>query len=250
MRIVRLALLMESKYKIAGVPDILNEVKRDLISMYNLYVNSATAKEPYLQMIADAGEIFSKTLIQNIEKVIANIDELAASPMYLFKMLNSILEMINVAKEDPEKKVRNFIHDSIKVKRQSDRNYQELVKSKFERNLYNISIILENNLKTLRAFMPDDYDFKVNKPERKALSKDKLLMFSRTPIAKAHGLDNLDILEKILFHNDLRDRVTTLVNSMDRGNKPNDEEIKKETRSILEAFTNRETNAKQFGEEK
>lgn len=256
MRTVRLANLFELKYNLkseaASLPEMMNDIKRDLISAYNHYVNASTAKEPVLQIVADLGEPFSKSLIHNMDKTIANIDVLAESPILLFKVVNNMLGAIQEVKDDPEKRVRNTIHDSIRVTKQSDRNYRELLKSKFEMTLYRLSSVLEKQAKILKAFLPKDIPLAggVVSPERKQLSRDKLLAFSRTPAAQMYGLNSLDVLERVLFYDDLRQKLTTLINAVDRGHVPVDgPEIKAETRQIMESFKNRETNAKEFGEE-
>jgi len=257
MRIVRLANFLELKYDLksegASLPEIMEEIKRNLILSYNLYVNSATAKDPVLQMIADLGEPFSKSLINNMEKTIANIDKLAGSPALLFKMVNGMLGAIQEIKDDPERRVRNFIHDSIRVTKESERNYRERVKSKFETILYRLSSILEKQAKILQVFLPKDKPLAggMITPERKQLSKDKLLFFSRTPAAKFYGLDSLEVLERVIFYDDLREKLTTLINAIDRGHIPIDGyEIKSATREIMESFKNRDTtNAKEFDEE-
>jgi regulator of sigma D len=232
---------------------VINDVKRDLINAYNLYVDSKKAKEPVLQMLADAGEPFCKRLVNEISKTIANIDALAAAPPLLFRQLNKILGEISAMKSDPESKVRSFIHDNVKVTKESERNYREHLKSKFEMILHRLSSILEKQAKILRAFMPTAAPLAggMVEPERKELSKEKLLMFTRTPAAQAHGLDSLDVMERVLFYPDLKQKLTTLINAIDRGHVPADgPEIMQATKEIMDAFKAKETNAEQFGEEK
>jgi len=240
------------KSEASSLSDVMVPIKENLISAYNLYVNSNTAKEPVLQIVADLGEPFSKNVIKKMESIIANIDVLAESPALLFNMINNLLGSIQEFKDDPEKKIRNFIHDNIRVTKQSERNFRELIKSKFEMVLYRLSGVLEKQAKILRAFLPKEVELKggVITPQRKQLSKEKLLSFSRTRAAKIYGLDSLDVLEKVLSYDDLREKLTTLINAIDRGHVPFDGiEIAAETQKIMEDFKNKQNNAKQFGEE-
>lgn len=257
MRIVRLADLFELKYHLkseaASISEVMDEIKKDLISSYNLYVNSGTAKDPVLQMVADAGEPFSGFLIREMEKTIAKIDLLAENPVTLFKQLNKMLGLIQEVKSDPEKRVRQFIHNSVRVNKESDRNYREQLKSKFETILYRLSTVLEKQCKRLTAFLPKEVPLEggIVSPERKQLSKDKVLSFTRTRAAQMYGLTSLDVVEKVLSHEDLKQKLTTLINAIDRGHIPVDgPEIMQATKEIMESFKARETNAEQFGEEK
>jgi hypothetical protein len=105
MRLTRLAQIMELKYNLkseaAAIEEVINSVKKDIVNAYNLYVNSDKAKEPVLQQLADAGEPFSKALVTAMEKMVSNIDVLAATPHLLFRHLNKILEVIHFYKSDP-----------------------------------------------------------------------------------------------------------------------------------------------------
>lgn len=252
MRIVRLANLLELKYNFtsqAGLADIMGQVKSDLISAYNLYVNSQTAKEPVLAMVAQMGEPFTVSFVHNMNKMIANLDVLAESPALLFNSINKMLGAIQEVKDDKDKTVRNFIHDSIRVTKQSEKNYRELVKSKFETMLYRLSHILEKQAKTLKVFLPKEVELAGGGvlPERKELSKDKLRMFLMTPAAQKYGLHSLDILEKVLSDPELKEKLTTLINAVDRGHVPADgPEIAEATQEIMDWFKSKQTNAKQF----
>lgn len=256
MRITRLAKFLEAKYYLKSeahsLSEVITDVKKALISAYNTYVNSDTAKEPVLQMAASIGEPFSNHLIKQMEKTIANIDMLAESPALLFKQVNNMLGMIQAVKDDPEKSVRNYLHDAIRATKQSEINYRERFKSKFEMSLYRLSSVLEAQAKLLSVFLPKDAPLAggVISPERKNLSKEKLLTFTRTTAAKLYGLDSLVVMEKVLQDDDLRQKLTTLINAIDRGHIPVDgPEIMQATKEIMEAFKAKQNNAEQFGEE-
>jgi hypothetical protein len=256
MRINKLAELLELKYQFrsegATISEVIDSVKKDVINAYTLYVSSK-AKEPILQKLADIGEPFSKSLVSEMQKTVANIDTLADAPPLLFRQINKMLGAISAMKSDPEHTTRNFIHDSVRVNRESEKNYREHLKSKFEMVVSRISSILEKQARILKAFLPKDIPLAGGAvdPQRKELSKEKLLMFSRSLAAQRYGLDSLDVMEKVLFYPDLKQKITTLVNAIDRGHLPVDgPEVMSATKEIMDFFKQKETNSEQFDEEK
>lgn len=255
MKIVRLAKLFELKYNFkseaASLQEITNDIKNNIVNAHTLYINGATSKEPVLKILANAGEPFSKSLISIMDDTVNNIDELTY--LQLFNRINKVLGAIKAIKIDPDKKVRNFINDNVRISKESDKNYREHLKSKFEMVIYRISSILEKQAKILQKFIPKETPLAggtVN-PERKELSKDKLLMFMHTPAAQSYGLDSLDTLALVLNDYDLRQKLTTLINSIDRGHVPiNGPEIIKATQEIADALKLKKDNSELFGEEK
>lgn len=239
MSVIKLAEIFEYKYLLkfgaGNVPDIINNIKKDLINAYNLYVNSDKAKDPILQILADAGEPFSKSFINGMNQTVANIDVLGQKPELLFKQLNKLLGAISLVKTDPEKTVRNFINDNVRVTKESERNYREHLKSKFEMILYRLSSILSKQVRVLKSILMIDVETvdKAFTPERKNLSKDKLFKFMDLPVSKTYGLDNIDVFSYALSFPELRERITTLINALDRGHTPVDgPEVKEEVKSI------------------
>ena len=178
MRLFRLALLLEPKYNFkteaASIEEVMNSVKKELLNAYLLYV-STKAKEPVLQILSDAGEPFSKALVNNIEKMVANIDVLAATPHLLFRQLNKVLGAIKAVKSDPTNKLRESIQQAVPLGRESQRNYREHLKSKLEMVLSRISSIFEKQARILQKFLPDDTALEGGRvdPQRKELSKEK-----------------------------------------------------------------------------
>lgn len=232
-RLDRLANLLEHKYAAIRKVTPLNVIKDGLVNAYKLYVNKDTAKEPVIQMVADAGEPFSNKLLDDMHMLIANIDKLPAKE--LFHLVSQILGDIKAAKDDPAKTVRNFIHDAVRVRKESDRNYREHVKSKFEQALFRLSSLLEKSFQELQHFtrLEGPPEGTTVMPERKQLSKEKLLMFMRTPAAQFYKLDNLDVMQKILQYPETKELLTTLVNAIDRGHVPADgPEVMAEARAI------------------
>lgn len=244
---MRLAQLMEFKYNLKSeaiaIEEVIHNVKKDIINAYNLYVNSDTAKEPVLQILANAGEPFSRALITAMEKMVSNIDVLAATPHLLFRHLNKILGAINSVKSDPENKLRESIHSSLRSSKESEKNYREHVKSKLEMILSRLSGILEKQGKILQKFLPKDVPLEGGRvePQRKELSKEKLLMFMKTPAAHKFGLDDMDVMTRMLSYQDLRQKITTLINAVDRGHAPLDgPEVSAEAQEIKRLFDERQ----------
>lgn len=222
----------------AQIPaQIVAQVKSDIMNAYNLYVNSETAKEPVLQMLADAGVEFSKDLVKKFETLISNIKRNAGSIEQLYKVVKEIRQLTKDGKNSKE--VREAIHNSVRVTKESEKNYRERVKSKFESVLVRIHSIFDKQVSRLGKFLPDeptDSDEPL-KPQRMELSKEKLSIFMKTPAAQQYGLDNINVMQKILFFGDLRQRVITLINAIDRGHIPADgPEVAKETAEIIAAF--------------
>ena len=251
MKIHRLVQCFELKYGLkslaASKQEMLDQVKKDLINAYTLYVDSQKAKEPVLQILANMKEPFAKKLIHSMEEMIANLDTL--SPSNLFRRINGILGTIRVMKDDPKKTVRNFIHDTIRVNKESERNYREHLKSKFEMIVSRLSSILEKKAKVLQALIrlenPElegpSLDGGAVDPQRKELSKDKILMFMRTPAAQSYGLDSLEVMARVLFYPDLKAKITTIINAVDRGHTPIDgPEIKAAVIEIMKVFNERQ----------
>jgi hypothetical protein len=222
------------------------EIKKDLIGNYQRWVIGD--KYRALKILAEANIPEVKELYDMYNDLIANIDYYSATQ--LFNRVEKIRTFIREMKEDPKKSYRNNIHDSVKVHRESDRNYREHLKSGFETNLLNISTGLSNVSKKLKALVPDIKtevgDFS---PTRKALSKEQLLMFVRSPVSQLYGLDDLDVVEKLLSYPETREKITTLINAVKRGHVPrNGAEVAQEAadyRKVLQDHAT--TNAPYFG---
>lgn len=234
MRIFRLADLFEHKYagsvvKTAASPaEVLARVKDDIL---NNYKNWVMGKYRAMKILAEAGEPYAKALYGAYNDLVANID--VYSPLQLFNRVNKILAAIKEMKADPSK-YRESIHGMVEVHKESDKNYREALKSGFETNLKNISFVLEKAAKILRAFAPgEEIGGGAVDPQRKALSKEKLRMFMMTPAAQHYKLDNIDVMQRILQFPETREKLTTLINAIDRGHVPADgPEVMAEAQSI------------------
>ena len=251
MKTKGLARIFELKYGLKSLAssqqEMLNHVKKELINAYTLYVDSEKAKEPVLQMLANIKEPFSKLLVNSMEEMIANLDSLSAQA--LFRRVNGMLGAINVMKHDPAKTVRNFIHDSVRVNKESERNYRERLKSKFEVVVSRLSSIFEKQARVLESLIRLEepelagplLQGETVEPQRKELSKDKILMFMRSPAAQSLGLDSLEIMARVLSYPDLKEKVTTIINAIDCGHSPIDgPEVRGAAEEIMKIFNERQ----------
>jgi len=244
MRMFRLADLFEHKYssssvvKTAASPaDVLARAKDDILTNYKNWV---MGKYRALKILAEAGEPYAKLLYSHYNDLVANID--TYSPVQIYNRVNKILSSINEMKAD--KKYRESIHGMVEVKKESDRNYRENLKSGFETNISRISYGLEKVARVLRAFVPDtEIGGGAVEPQRKDLSKEKLLMFMKTPAAQHYGLDNIEVMTEILSYPETKEKIVTLINAIDRGHLPADgPQVMAETRAIKSWLDAKKTN--------
>lgn len=239
MRLVRLGEIFALKYKIAAdLKEILPRAKNDILINYQNWVMAR--KYHALKILAEIGEPHAKKLYGEYNDLVRDIDVLSA--LQIFNRVNKILTFIKEMKGDPNKKYRHSIHDAVVIERESDRNFREALKGGFETNLLRISFGLEKVAKMLRPLLPAvELGGGTVEPQRKALSKEKLLMFMRTRAAQTYGLDNIDVLTQILSYPETRELITTLINAIDRGHVPADgPEVMAETKAIKEWLDRRE----------
>ena len=239
MRLFRLSQLFAHKYqiKLAQSPkDVIGGVKRDILTNYSNWV---MGKYRALKILAEANEPYARHLYTLYNKLVTNIDEL--SPLQIFNRVNGILKVIAQMKAEPLK-YRQSIHDLVEIRRESDKNYREQLKSGFETNLKNISFGLEKAAKTLRIFAHNKpLAGGAVEPQRKDLSKDKLLMFMRSPAAQQYGLDNMEVMTQLLSVPEIKNKLTTLINAVDRGHLPIDgPELMEQASELKKWLENRE----------
>ena len=80
-------------------------------------------------------------------------------------------------------------------------------------------------------------------PQRKDLSKEKLLMFMKTPAAQLYGLDNIEVMTEVLSYPETKEKIVTLINAIDRGHLPADgPQVMAETRAIKSWLDAKKTN--------
>ena len=245
MRIVRLAALFEHKYglgptiKVAASPaEVFKQAKDAILTNY---ANFVMGKYRALKILAEFGEPHARELYDMYNDLVANIDSL--NHIQVFHKVNAILDLIRRMKENPSK-YRDSIHNSFEVNKESDRNYREQLKSGFETNLKRISFGLEKIARVLQKYVASSMlHGKAVEPQRKALSKEKLLTFMKTPAAHQHGLDNIEVITQVLAYPESRDRLTTLINAIDRGHVPLDSPtVMAETAAIKQWLDAKKTN--------
>ena len=224
MRMFRLADLFEHKYngssvvKTAASPaEVFKQAKDDILTNYKNWVMNQ--KYRALKILAEAGEPNARALYDLYNDLVANIDSL--NHIQVFHKVNKILDLIRQMKSSGD--YRQSIHDMVPVEREADRNYREQLKGGFETNLSRISYGLEKVAKALQKYVAASMlHGGAVEPQRKALSKEKLRMFMMTPVAQHYKLDDIDVMQRILAFPETREKITTLINAIDRGHIPAD----------------------------
>jgi uncharacterized phage infection (PIP) family protein YhgE len=239
MRMSRLADLFEHKYdgsvvKTAASPaEVFAEIKDRILNNYKHWV---MGKYRALKILAEANEPHAKSLYDVYNDLVANID--SYSPVQVFNRVNKILGLIKGMKDNPEG-YRNSIHDSVEINRDSDKNYREQLKGGFETNLKRISFGLAEVAKTLRAFVPGaEISGGAVDAQRKDVSRERLLIFMKGPIAHFLGLNELDVMTTALADPELKEDIITLVN----GGKPRDPQFRDKIKQIKSLIEQRKTN--------
>lgn len=253
----KLACLLTLKYGFIArgeeTPKVLmTEIKKNIVNAFNLYVNADTAKEPVLQMLANAGEPYSAKIVAYMNGMVARIDELAGKPLNLFNAVNKILGVIDAAKNSETEKIRDFIHNSVRAKTEKERNYRERLKSKVELMLHRISSILEKQAIFLQGMLLSDTALEGGSTQitRQELSKEKILMFMRSPAAQFYGLDDMDVITNLLQDSEMRGKITSLINAIDRGHTSIDApEVMEEASIIKNWLDNKATNVSALEEQ-
>jgi hypothetical protein len=142
--------------------------------------------------------------------------------------------------------------------RQSDKNTRDRVFAQFNKKLSSIHYTLKDRVvKELQKLLPKEV--KENKEEltenlgkqRERLSRDKLKFFADS-IGLDYGLGDIDVLEKVLSYDDLREKLTTVINAISRGKVSKfDSELREDIEDIMIQFKEKEklNNKKYFDEE-
>lgn len=249
-RLDRLASLFELKYDLmaeaiepSGKEKILNNVATKIKDIYHSRV--ITKKDNILQFLANVGDRFSQHLIEDMTYLATDIDHLIKQP----NQDQLLLEIANLRRDiaDNKEPIRQALHNAVKINKESDKNYREHLKSKFEQTLWRIEQMLMEQGKVVMDFcspeavqLTQEIISGKTTPQRKELSKDKLLSFSRTPIAEKYGFDNLEILQKLLEDPEMKNKLTTVINSVNRGHIPRDgEAVLAEAKYISQQMQNK-----------
>jgi len=251
MRIDRLAQLLELKYHLKSavapsIQDVMRGIKSEILTTYKVYIDPKTAAKSYnaIPFFAQQGEVNCQQILEDMTDMVAKIDKLAAQPARLFRAVNEILGSISeldaIIKEGRESPER--------LDRQSQLNQYRHEVKKLEESLKRVSSMLVKQAKILQKFVPgQELAGSVVVPRRKPLSKDKLLMFMKTPVAHSFGLDRMDMMTKLLEDHQLREKLTTVINAVDRGHLPVDgPEISATVADMVKTVERKMTNTPYF----
>jgi hypothetical protein len=231
-RLNRLASFFEARLQATAIHSsqltkeaLLRDVAKKIKDIYTSRI--ATTKDNILQFLVNADDLFSKHLIEDMTSLASNVDRLIQEPT----QDNLLLEMANVRRDilDNKQGVREALHNSVKIRRESDKNYREQLKSKFEQTLWRIEQTLIEQGNIVKEFCtPEVVELTKNilsgkvEPRRKELSKQQLLTFSLTHPAKKYEVDSLEILEQLLKLPAIKGKLTTVINAINRGHNPKD----------------------------
>lgn len=253
MRILRLAQLFEAKYQLkaqAALDEktVLAEVRRELVQdAFTNYVSSHS-KDPALQIVAGMGYGPVVNLVHAYQKLVAKIDQ--KTPKKLIDELNELLGLMYDINRDKFTEVFNFINDNVMIRNQAAKNERERLKQKFSKKMERLFSLTQKAAIKLQALVPDVavHGGSVT-PQRRPLTRDELRDFvMMAPPFQSYGLDSMDVMAKILEDHELKELVTTLINSVKRGHTPLDgsavQQIAQKIKATLEQ--NQQTNEQVF----
>lgn len=228
-KVVRLAQLLELKHglqsRAAEISEdrIVKEVKQGVLDAYRNYF-SRSARDSMFQYAADLREPKSSELVYKMDKLVKDIDEL--NPQKLIRALNEIVGLMHQMKTDPEKSVRTAIHNSVPSGTEAQRNTRQRLLTKYERSISMAFPALQKLAIKLQVLAPD---VEINREDlshqntRAELSKQQLINFVlATPAFKQHGVDDFAVMEEVLADPEMKQRLTTLINAVQRGRLPID----------------------------
>lgn len=255
MRIYRLAQLLEQKYLISEAGDpvredkILSAVTTELINNFKLYVDSQSPsnRNPVLGMMVNMGEPHVARIVDKINKLISQTGNELDAHEYM-KYVTEILSLI-LLMQGEKADVNNFILENFRTSRHADRNYRDQVMRKLWANISIIYSVYQKIARTLKVLVPDaNVPSDKVEPQRGEISRDKYIDFMYGPAAQKYGLNNFGILTKVLEDPALKEKLTTLINSVDRGHVPLDgPEVAAATKEIMDLYNMKnKTNAPFF----
>jgi len=256
-RLDRLASLFEAKLQSLAVhPSFLtkeSQLKDAAKKIEDCYKARVISKKyNTLRILEGFGDLFSKSLIEDMGSLVSSLDKLVKGTdkdrdLFLLEMANIKSDIIN-----NRDRVKQEIMDSWEINRESDRNRLKQMVYTFLEALAYIERIFKEVTEIIEKYCSPAFVELTHKilsgkiePVRKALNKDQILTFSRTFYAKKYGIDSLDILERLLRSPAIREKLTTVINAVNRGKIPKDgpaileeaqkiaEQIGKETPNIV-----------------
>lgn len=227
-RISRLARFLEAKYQFRSITaaesyfvitPLLREVKSNILDVYRNYF-SRSARDSMFQFAADAEDPLAIELTFKMDTLVKNIDNLSVQE--LAKSINVLLNIMLAMKGDANKSTRQAISDVLPGRTQSQRDARERALVKYERSLSYSFSALQKIVNKLQAEAPGVKPVEGDiSRQRGELTKQQLLDFLlSSPLFANHNLSSLDIMEAITSDPDLKDKLTTLINTVKRGHDP------------------------------
>ena len=204
----------------------LRDVARDIKLMANSYALD-TSKKGIVHQLATMGDSFCKHLIEDMTSLVNEIDVLIEQPTQ-DSLLLIFADIINEIIENKDRVVSSIKH-AFKLNTEADRNYANMLAHKFDDRVTRIAEGLKRRIPTIKRYCSPEF-IEITKDvlaegvhaHRMDLSKMKLFIFSHSAEAQKYGLTSLDVLQKLLEYPSMREKLTTVINAIDRGHFPKD----------------------------
>lgn len=238
-KIIRFAKILELKHglnsKAALDPNrVVLEAKRDLLNAYRLYVSGTSAKDDVLSQLYNVGESFSQLFMTKMEDVVSNIDKLSENPEEFLSSINELSRMIS--DKQNKQMVRDFINKKVSNQKKSDQ-----LKVKVELVFKRLSSILSGLSKNLNEAFPSTEGFVGDVLERTPgplSAKQRLQFIKFNPEAAKYGLDNEDLVGKLLELPEMHRPLDRLIRAVIRHDNPSDMshvmEVSKDLKELLD----------------
>lgn len=257
MRIYRLAQLLEQKYSFTS--EAADPVRQDkilqgaittLVDNFNLYVDpkSPHNRTPVLGILLNMGEPFTSRFVDKVNILVSKLDD-EAEPHHMLQAVNELLQMMYQMKQQ-KTEINNFVIDNFRLSRQADKNYRDRVITKYWATISIIFSVYQKVARSLQILAPDmPVPGGSVEPQRGEISRDKWIAFLHGPAAQQYGLVSQDVLGKVLADPQLKEKLTTLVNAIDRGHTPLDgPAVFDGVREIMEIYNQKQRNNSSFFE--
>lgn len=239
MRIFRLAQIFEQKYRlisqsqsISNLSEIVEKIRSELASSYRTWL-SPEAKDESVSYWARMGHEPSKELLKLMKDLSEDTD---FSPVQLFNRINSCFKLTQVIKSDlghfkdkVKDKINGLTHPMV-----NELNYRE---SKARTAIRMVEHTLEKQGRTLLRLQPKtELVGGYEDQKRKPLTRRSLETFMHSLAAQTYGLDNMYVVEQILFYPETKEMLTTLINAINRGHYPVDGAEMTKATAVIKAW--------------
>jgi hypothetical protein len=137
-------------------------------------------------------------------------------------------DIVNEIIENKDRVVNSVKH-AFKLNTEADRSYANMLAHKFDDRVTRIAEGLKRRIPTIKRYCSPEF-IEITKDvlsegvhaHRMNLSKMKLFIFSKSAMAEKYGITSLDVLQKLLDYPPMREKLTTVINAIDRGHTPKD----------------------------